>query len=51
MARNKPAPLKRRLIKGGKQTRRAPVWVMVKSRGRIRTNVKQRNWRRQKLKP
>ncbi len=51
MARNKPAPLKRRLIKGGRRTSRAPVWVMVKSRGRIRSSRKQRNWRRQKLKP
>jgi large subunit ribosomal protein L39e len=51
MARNKPAPLKRRLVKAGRRTRRAPVWVMVKTRGRIRTHVKQRHWRRQRIKP
>lgn len=51
MARNKPAPLKRRLTKAGRRTRRAPVWVMTKTRGRIRTHRKQRNWRRQRIKP
>ena len=51
MAKHKPAPLKRRLIRAGKRTRRVPVWVMVKTLGRVRTNVKRRSWRRQRIKP
>ncbi|MEW6221888.1 MAG: 50S ribosomal protein L39e [Candidatus Hadarchaeota archaeon] len=51
MSRNKPAPLKQRLAKAGRHTRRAPVWVMAKTKGRIRTHVKQRSWRRQRAKP
>jgi len=51
MARNKPSPLKRRLGKAHKCTRRAPLWVMAKTGGRVRTNVKRRSWRRQRVKP
>ncbi|MEM2908026.1 MAG: hypothetical protein QXP65_02340 [Candidatus Hadarchaeales archaeon] len=51
MARNKPAPLKRRLARAAKLTRRVPIWVMAKTRGRVRTNVKRRSWRRQRIKP
>jgi large subunit ribosomal protein L39e len=51
MARNKPAPLKRRLGRAAKLTRRAPVWVMGKTKGKVRTNVKRRSWRRQRIKP
>lgn len=51
MARNKPAALKRRLGKAGKRTRRVPVWAMAKTVGKVRTNTKRRNWRRQRIKP
>lgn len=51
MARYKPAPLKRRLARAGMRRRRVPVWVMAKTRGRVRTNVKRRSWRRQRVKP
>lgn len=51
MARNKPAPLKRRLGRAANLTRRAPVWVMTKTKGKIRSNVKHRSWRRQRIKP
>jgi len=51
MSRNKPAPLKKRLIRAGRRTRRAPIWVIVKTRGKIRGSVKQRSWRRQRIKP
>lgn len=51
MSRNKPTPMKQRLAKAERRTRRAPVWVMSKTKGRIRSSVKQRHWRRQKLKP
>ena len=51
MGRNKPTALKRRLGRANKFTRRAPIWVMTKTKGKIRANVKHRSWRRQKLKP
>ncbi|TEU13370.1 MAG: 50S ribosomal protein L39e [Hadesarchaea archaeon] len=51
MSRNKPAPLKRRLGKAARRTRRAPVWVMAKTGGRVRTHAKRRSWRRQRIKP
>jgi len=51
MARNKPHPMKRRLGRAAKHTRRAPIWVMVKTRGRIRSSVKRRHWRRGSIKP
>ena len=31
MARNKPHAKKKRLLKAGKQNRRVPVWVMMKT--------------------
>jgi large subunit ribosomal protein L39e len=51
MARNKPAPLKRRLTKAARRAKRAPIWVIMKTRGRIRSSAKQRSWRRQRIKP
>ncbi len=51
MARNKPLPLKRRLGRAHKRTRRAPVWVMAKTMGGVRMSVKRRSWRRQRVKP
>jgi len=51
MARNRPYPLKRRLARAARTTRRAPVWVMVKTRGRIRSSAKRRHWRRGSVKP
>ncbi|PIU13184.1 MAG: 50S ribosomal protein L39e [Hadesarchaea archaeon CG08_land_8_20_14_0_20_51_8] len=51
MARNKPLPLKRRLGKAHKRTKRVPVWVMAKTTGKVRSHVKRRSWRRQRIKP
>ncbi|MFQ6076404.1 MAG: 50S ribosomal protein L39e [Candidatus Bathyarchaeia archaeon] len=51
MARNKPTAKKRRLIKAGKQSQPVPAWVMMKTRGHVRSNPKRRSWRRRKLKP
>ncbi|MCQ8898212.1 MAG: 50S ribosomal protein L39e [Hadesarchaea archaeon] len=51
MSRNKILSVKRRLGKAGRRTRRAPIWVVVKTRGRIRDSVKRRRWYRSKLKP
>ncbi|MEM2874829.1 MAG: hypothetical protein QW567_02230 [Candidatus Hadarchaeales archaeon] len=51
MARNRPYPLKRRLGRAARLSKRAPVWVMVKTRGRIRSSAKRRQWRRGSIKP
>jgi len=51
LARNKPLPLKRRLGKAHKHTKRVPVWVMAKTGGKVRSHVKRRSWRRQRIKP
>lgn len=50
MARNKPGPKKKRLAKHLKQNQPPPAWVMIKTRGKVRTNPKRRSWRRKKLK-
>ncbi len=50
MARNKPMAKKRRLIKANIQSQSVPVWVVAKTKGRVRVNPKQRSWRRKRLK-
>lgn len=50
MARNKPAAKKRRLGKATKRAQPVPAWVVMKTRGKVRTNPKRRHWRRTKLK-
>ncbi|UCH37043.1 MAG: 50S ribosomal protein L39e [Candidatus Bathyarchaeota archaeon] len=50
MAKHKPASRKMHLVKANKRSRSVPTWVIVKTRGRVRVNVKRRHWRRQKLK-
>ncbi len=50
MARYKLLSFKLRLAKAKKSNRSPPVWVIAKTNGRVRTNPKQRNWRRNKLK-
>ncbi|MBT04814.1 MAG: 50S ribosomal protein L39e [Euryarchaeota archaeon] len=49
MARNKPAAKKIRLLKAGKQNRRVPVWVMLKTARNTVSHPKRHNWRRSKL--
>lgn len=49
MARNKPTAKKRRLLKAGKQNRRVPVWVILKTNRRTTTHGKRHQWRRSKL--
>ncbi|MGQ9787709.1 MAG: 50S ribosomal protein L39e [Candidatus Hadarchaeaceae archaeon] len=51
MARNKKSPVKKRLARAARRTRRAPVWVMSKTKGEIRTSIRRRNWRRSGIKP
>ncbi|HIF46311.1 MAG: 50S ribosomal protein L39e [Candidatus Poseidoniales archaeon] len=49
MARNKPAAKKIRLLKVGKQNRRVPVWVMLKTARNTVSHPKRHHWRRSKL--
>ena len=49
MARNKPAAMKRRLAKAGKEAKPVPTWVMAKTMGKVRTSPKRRHWRRRKI--
>ena len=49
MARNKPTAKKRRLLQAGKQNRRVPVWVILKTNRRTTTHGKRHQWRRSKL--
>ncbi|WP_423792740.1 50S ribosomal protein L39e [Methanocaldococcus indicus] len=46
----KPFGKKIRLAKAKRQNRRVPLFVMVKTRGRVRANPKMRHWRRQRIK-
>jgi len=49
VARTKPTAKKLRLAKAGKQRKAVPTWVMVKTRGKVRTNPARRSWRRRKI--
>ncbi|MHA1785805.1 MAG: 50S ribosomal protein L39e [Candidatus Helarchaeota archaeon] len=51
MARNKTLGKKIRLIKAGKQNQSVPAWIVVKTKGKVRTHPKKRRWRNQKIKP
>ena len=46
MAANKSAPRKIRLMKKLKQNSSVPAWVIIKTKRKIRTNPKKRQWRR-----
>lgn len=50
MAHNKPLAKKLRLARALKENSPVPVWVIVKTRGRVRTHPKRRHWRRVSLK-
>jgi len=51
MARVKPLAKKLRLGRANKQNRSIPAWIIVKTKGRVRTHPKRRKWRNQKIKP
>ena len=51
VSRNKRLPVKLRLAKANTHTRRVPIWVIAKTRGKVRTHSKRRNWRRTGIKP
>jgi large subunit ribosomal protein L39e len=50
MSRNKPLAKKLRLAKAGKQNRRVPLWVMLKTSRKVRVHPKMRQWKRNKVK-
>lgn len=50
MARNKPLGKKLRLASALNSNEPIPVWVVAKTRRKVRFNYKRRYWRRQKLK-
>ncbi|MEM2094144.1 MAG: 50S ribosomal protein L39e [Candidatus Bathyarchaeia archaeon] len=49
MARFKTATKKLKLARASDLSRAVPSWVMVKTRGRVRTSFRRRNWRRSSL--
>ncbi len=51
MSRNKPLTLKKKLQRAGRRTRRAPIWAVMKTRGRVRDSLKRRRWYRSKIRP
>ncbi|MCE4611132.1 MAG: 50S ribosomal protein L39e [Desulfurococcales archaeon] len=50
MAHFKPLARKLRLARALKANRPVPVWVVVRTKRRIRVNPLRRHWRRSKLK-
>ncbi|MDK2790356.1 MAG: large subunit ribosomal protein L39e [Methanothermococcus sp.] len=50
MASNKPLGKKLRLAKALKQNRRVPLFVVGKTKGKVRSHPKMRHWRRKNLK-
>jgi len=50
MAKNKTIERKTKLKKAIRQNRRIPLFVVAKTKRRVASNYKSRNWRRHKLK-
>ncbi|HIJ00562.1 MAG: large subunit ribosomal protein L39e [Candidatus Methanomethylophilaceae archaeon] len=50
MTRNKPPAMKARLKKAGKQNRRVPAWVMVRTNRNFLRHPKRRSWRMTNIK-
>jgi len=46
MAAHKSTPKKIRLMKKLKQNSAVPAWIIVRTKRRVRTNPKRRQWRR-----
>jgi len=46
MAARKSTPIKNRLMKKIKQNSSVPAWIIVRTKRRVRTNPKKRQWRR-----
>ncbi len=49
MARNKSQAKKSKLVKASVANRRVPVFVIAKTKRKVRFNPRRRNWRHQKL--
>lgn len=50
MAKVKPLAKKLRLAKALKQNRRVPIWVIAKTKRRVRTHPRRHSWKASKLK-
>jgi len=50
MAAHKSTPRKNRLMKKVKQSSAVPAWVIVRTKRRVRTNPKRRQWRKTDVK-
>ena len=51
MAKTKNLPKKLRLAKSAKMRDNVPTWVVIRTKGKVRTTpYSRRNWRRQRLK-
>ena len=50
MATHKPTAKKRRLARRQRMRRSVPSWVIAKTRGRVRSHPKKKNWRESRLK-
>lgn len=50
MAKNKHLNLKKRLAKKKKQNKIVPLWVIMKTKRKVRSHPKRRFWRRSNLK-
>ena len=49
MARYKSSAKKLKLAKAGRVNRRVPIFVIAKTKRKVRFNPRTRHWRRQKL--
>ncbi len=50
MAHYKLLSVKKRLASAWKSNRPVPIWVIARTKGKVRVNPKRRHWRRTKLK-
>ncbi|HHT74846.1 MAG: 50S ribosomal protein L39e [Methanomassiliicoccaceae archaeon] len=50
MATNKPAAMKKRLMRAEKSNRRVPAWVMMRTNRTFLRHPKRRSWRHSNLK-
>lgn len=51
MVRPRKLPVKLRLGRAGKQNRSIPAWIIVRTRGHVKTHPKRRKWRGHKINP
>ncbi|WP_455285346.1 hypothetical protein [[Eubacterium] cellulosolvens] len=50
LATHKPTAKKRRLARRQRMRKSVPSWVIAKTRGRVRSHPKKKNWRESRLK-